>query len=117
MRTYVAAKVHGLRVTDKALHYNGSQTIPESVLKASGIRPYEQVHCLNMNNGARWVTYAIPGPEGVCCLNGAAARQGEVGDELIIISYQQADRFPGANVVYCDGNRPARTLRYDPDSE
>jgi aspartate 1-decarboxylase len=116
MRTFVAAKVHGLRVTDKALHYNGSQTIPVSVMHAAGILPYEQVHCLNMSNGARWVTYAVPGPEGVCCLNGAAARQGEVGDELILITYQSAAAFPGARVIFCDGNRPARSLDYDPAS-
>ena len=112
MRTFVAAKIHGMRITDKALHYEGSQTIPESVLKASGIVPYEQVHCLNMSNGARWVTYAIPGPEGVCCLNGAAARQGEIGDELILITYRSAEVFQGATVVYCDQNTVTRSFQY-----
>ena len=116
MRTFVAAKVHGMRVTDKSLHYNGSQTIPVSVMRAAGILPYEQVHCLNMSNGARWVTYAVPGPETVCSLNGAAARQGEVGDELILITYQAAVAFPGAKVIFCDGNRPARSLDYDSDA-
>ena len=117
MRTYIAAKIHGMRVTDKALHYNGSQTIPISIMRAAGILPYEQVHCLNMSNGARWVTYAVPGPELVCSLNGAAARQGEIGDELILITYQSAVAFPGAKVVFCDGNRIARSLDYDPVSD
>jgi aspartate 1-decarboxylase len=113
MRTFVAAKVHGLRVTDKSLHYNGSQTLPVSVMNAAGILPYEQVHCLNMSNGARWVTYAVPGPETVCTLNGAAARKGEIGDELIIITYQSAEIFPGAKVIFCEDNRAARSLDYD----
>jgi aspartate 1-decarboxylase len=116
MRTFVAAKVHGMRVTNKSLHYNGSQTIPVSVMRAAGILPYEQVHCLNMSNGARWVTYAVPGPETVCSLNGAAARQGEVGDELILITYQAAVAFPGAKVIFCEANRPARSLDYDSDA-
>jgi aspartate 1-decarboxylase len=55
-----------------------------------------------------------PRPGGGRCLNGAAARQGEVGDELILINYQSAVAFPGARVVYCEGNRPARSLDYDP---
>jgi len=118
MRTFIAAKVHGLRVTDKSLHYNGSQTIPVSVMRAAGILPYEQVHCLNMSNGARWVTYAVPGPETVCSLNGAAARQGEVGDELILITYLSAEAFHGAKVIFCDGsNRPARSLDYVPGAD
>ena len=107
------AKVHGLRVTDKALHYSGSETIPVSVMRAAGILPYEQVHCLNLSNGARWVTYAVPGPETVCSLNGAAARQGEIGDELILITYQSAVGFPGATVIFCDGNRATKRLDYD----
>jgi aspartate 1-decarboxylase len=119
MRTFIAAKVHGLRVTDKSLHYNGSQTIPDSVMRAAGILPYEQVHCLNMSNGARWVTYAVPGPETVCSLNGAAARQGEVGDELILITYLSADAFRGAKVVFCEGAvapMPAKSGKFGPKS-
>lgn len=116
MRTYLAAKIHGMTITDKHLHYDGSQTIPLSVMNAVGILPYEQVWCLNVNNGNRWLTYAIPGPEGVCVLNGAAARQGEIGDELILITYQMAATFPGAKVCYCKDNKAERFIDYAPNS-
>ena len=102
VKNYVSAKIHGIRVTDKHLRHTGSQTLPMSLLEAAGIEPYEQVHVVNMNNGERWITYALPGNEGECILNGAAARKGEVGDELIIIVYQQAEKFPGARAVFCN---------------
>jgi aspartate 1-decarboxylase len=106
LRCYYHAKVHGLRVTDKSLDYTGSQGVPASVLAASGVEPGEQVHVLNKANGKRWVTYAIPCPEGECALNGAAARMGEVGDELILIAYGLSERPVTPTVVRCGpGNR------------
>jgi len=99
MKTYIAAKIHGIRVTGLRLHYHGSQTLPASLLAAAGIEPYEQVHVVNVQNGKRWVTYALAGAEGECTLNGAAAHNGEVSDELIIMAYQTAERFPGGRAV------------------
>lgn len=82
---------------------------------AAGIAEYEQVHCVNKANGNRWVTYAIAGPEGQCCLNGAAARQGEIGDELLIFTYRQEHRFSGATVLYLnERNEVERTGKYEP---
>ena len=107
MRTFVSAKLHGLFVTDKALEYHGSATLPKSLMELVGIQPYEQVHCVNKANGNRWVTYALPGPEGQFTLNGAAARQGEVGDECLIFTYRTKEVFSGAVVAFL---KPDNTL-------
>lgn len=104
MRTYLHAKIHGIKVTDKCLKYEGSQTIPASLMKRSRIAQYEQVHVVNITNGQRWITYAIEGKDGECVLNGAAARLGEVGDELIIMAY---DSIPGEDpiIIHCEGEK------------
>jgi aspartate 1-decarboxylase len=83
------AKIHRATVTDANLHYEGSLTVDEALLEASGIKPYEKVAVVNINNGARFETYTIKGERGKgdICLNGAAARLGEPGDKIIIIAY------------------------------
>ncbi|MCO5144255.1 MAG: aspartate 1-decarboxylase [Oligoflexia bacterium] len=85
------AKIHRARVTEANLNYEGSVTIDQNILAASGIRPHEQVHICNIDNGERFVTYVIEGKpnSGVICLNGAAARLVSPGDKVIIISYGQ----------------------------
>jgi aspartate 1-decarboxylase len=87
------SKIHRATVTQAELHYPGSLTIDEDLLDAAGILPYEQVAVVNVNNGARLETYAIRGERGsgVICLNGAAARLGQVGDLIIIITYAYFD--------------------------
>jgi aspartate 1-decarboxylase len=113
MRTFIAAKIHGVTVTACHLNYHGSQSLPVSLMQAVGIEPYEQVHVVNMKNGKRWVTYALPGDEGICTLNGAAAHNGEPGDELIVMAYRQEERFSGAKVVFAThDNRLRETLNY-----
>jgi aspartate 1-decarboxylase len=83
------AKIHRATVTDANLNYEGSLTVDEELLEASGIRPYEKVAVVNINNGARFETYIIKGKrgKGEICLNGAAARLGHPGDKIIIIAY------------------------------
>jgi aspartate 1-decarboxylase len=83
------AKIHRATVTDANLNYEGSLTVDEELLEASGIRPYEKVAVVNINNGARFETYTIKGKrgKGEICLNGAAARLGHPGDKIIIIAY------------------------------
>ncbi|MBU45415.1 MAG: aspartate 1-decarboxylase [Spirochaetaceae bacterium] len=83
------SKIHRATVTQAELHYMGSLTVDEELLERAGMRPYEQVSVVNVNNGARLETYTIRGERGsgVICLNGAAARLGQVGDKIIIISY------------------------------
>jgi aspartate 1-decarboxylase len=91
MRTMLKSKIHRARVTDANIDYEGSITIDKKLMTAADILPYEQVHVLNINNGARFTTYAIEGKEGHgdICLNGAAARLGVKGDIVIILTYDQ----------------------------
>jgi aspartate 1-decarboxylase len=95
-RYFVKSKIQKATVRQTDLHYEGSITVDPVLLEAADIAPYEQVHVLNINNGARIVTYAIEGKRGsgMVCLNGAAARQAEVGDLVIILSYQSLEDAP-----------------------
>ena len=81
------AKLHNVKVTDKKLYYNGSITIGEDFLNKVGFLEGEKVEVYNMTNGRRFTTYVIRGKGEEIILNGAAARMGEVGDSLIIVSY------------------------------
>jgi aspartate 1-decarboxylase len=89
MRMMLKSKIHRATVTDANINYEGSITIDSKLMKAADIIPYEQVHVLNVNSGARFTTYAIKGREGSgeICLNGAAARLGVKGDLVIILTY------------------------------
>jgi aspartate 1-decarboxylase len=92
-RTLLAGKIHGCTVTNANLQYMGSISIDELLLTAAHIIPYEQVHVVNVNNGQRFITYAIAAAagSGAIELNGAAARLGVPGDKLIIMTYVQCD--------------------------
>jgi aspartate 1-decarboxylase len=87
------AKIHRATVTHAELHYEGSCAIDSRLLDISGIREYEQVHIFNINNGHRFVTYAIRGEagSGVISVNGAAAHMAQPGDLVIICAYGQCD--------------------------
>lgn len=91
MRTMLKSKIHRARVTDANINYEGSISIDHKLMDAADILPYEQVHVLNVNNGARFSTYAIEGKagSGEICLNGAAARLAVKGDLVIILTYTQ----------------------------
>lgn len=91
LRTMCKSKIHRATVTGADLNYIGSITIDPVLLEAADLREYEQVHVVNVNNGARFETYVIPGApgEGEICLNGAAARLAHPGDKVIVISYAQ----------------------------
>ncbi|MFO7761473.1 MAG: aspartate 1-decarboxylase [Desulfobia sp.] len=83
------SKIHQATITHSELMYEGSITIDSDLLAAVDLYPYEHVKVYNINNGARFDTYAIEGPagSGVIGLNGAAARKGLVGDLIIIVSF------------------------------
>ena len=85
------AKIHRASVTHAELHYEGSCAIDGHLLDVSGIREYEQIHIYNVNNGERFVTYAIRADEGsgTISINGAAAHRAAPGDIIIICSYAQ----------------------------
>jgi len=83
------SKIHRATITEAELHYEGSLTIDEDLMESADLLEYEKVAVVNINNGERFETYVIKGERGskVICLNGAAARKGQVGDRIIIISY------------------------------
>ncbi len=100
LRTALRAKIHRAIVTETHLHYEGSVTVDSALLEAADIREFEQVHIYDVNNGARFVTYAIAGPanSGVICMNGAGARLVATGDLIIICSYAQYDEAEFRNL-------------------
>ena len=87
--TICKSKIHRATVTEADLNYEGSIAIDKELLNATDILPHEKVQVLNLNNGARFETYVLVAEanSGTICLNGPAARLGEVGDLLIIVSY------------------------------
>ncbi len=103
------SKIHCARVTEANLHYMGSITIDEDLMDAAGMIAGERVFIADNNNGERFDTYIIKGPRGTgcICLNGAAARKVQVGDEVIIMSYalldfEEAKTFK-PKVIFPDG--------------
>jgi aspartate 1-decarboxylase len=93
-RRMLKSKIHRAVVTDADLHYVGSITVDPDLLEAADILEHEQVAVVDVDNGARFETYAIAGRRGSgdMCLNGAAARLVSPGDRIIVISYADYDR-------------------------
>jgi aspartate 1-decarboxylase len=83
------SKLHRIRITESCLDYEGSLTLDPDDMEAVGIVPYEKILCADVENGNRFETYAIEGARGshVCCLNGAAAHKGRIGDRLIVMAF------------------------------
>ena len=88
-RTILKSKIHRATITDTNLDYEGSLTIDPDLMDKADILPYEKLDVVNINNGQRFSTYAIEGipGSGDICLNGAAARLGNIGDLVIITTY------------------------------
>jgi aspartate 1-decarboxylase len=112
-RLMLKSKIHGARLTDTRLNYEGSITIDADLLHAADMLPGEQVHVLNLANGSRIVTYVIEAPAGsrTVMLNGPAARTGQVGDQIIILSYceisdEEARSFKPLVILVGDNNVP-----------
>ena len=93
-RTLLKSKIQRATVTEADLNYEGSITIDADLLTASGILPYQKVDIYNINNGARFSTYTIPGRSGskTIGLNGAAARLAQIGDRVIIVAFGYFER-------------------------
>jgi len=89
LREFLDSKIHRATVTDANLEYVGSITIDEALINAAGMREWQKVEILDINNGERFQTYIIKGEpnSGVVCLNGAAARKVQKGDKIIIVTY------------------------------
>ena len=113
-------KVHRATVVQAELDYVRSITVDEDLLDASGIHEYELVQIVDVNNGNRFETYTIAGERGsgMICLNGAAARQVQVNDKIIIMCYAQMDenelKSHAPKVVFVDDeNKIVRTTCYE----
>ncbi|BCM93881.1 aspartate 1-decarboxylase [Abditibacteriota bacterium] len=113
LRTLVKAKIHRATVTQADLNYVGSLTIDLDLMEMCDILPNEQVHIVNVTNGHRMVTYAIEGERGsgVMCLNGAAARHGQKGDIIIVMTFghfsNEEARSWQPQIVVVDGENRA----------
>ena len=90
-RTLLKSKIHRVAVTQCELHYEGSCAIDENLLEAANIAENEQIHIWNINNGERFITYAIRGERGtgMISVNGSAARRASAGDLIIIAAFAQ----------------------------
>ncbi len=89
--TLLKSKLHRIHVTEAQLDYVGSLTLDEDFMDAAGIFNYEKILVADVENGNRFETYAIKGKRGTgtCCLNGAAAHKGKIGDRLIVMAFGQ----------------------------
>ncbi len=119
-RTLLLTKIHNCILTATNLNYMGSISIDQILLDKAGILPYEQVQVVNITNGQRFITYAIPAlaNSGAIELNGAAARLGNSGDRLIIMSYgqftlEELKTYSPTVVMVDEKNRLLEVRRYD----
>lgn len=106
------SKIHRAIITEANLNYVGSLTLDEDLMNAADMIENEKVQIVNVNNGERIETYIIKGKRGsgICCLNGPAARRGQVGDIVVIISYasmdfEEAKKFQPRVVFPKEGNK------------
>ena len=118
--TMLKGKIHRAVVKQAELNYVGSITIDPKLMEAAGILEYEQVQIVDVENGNRFETYTIDGEpgSGMICLNGAAARQVQVGDHVIIMAYCQMDAKEAADhkpKVVCvdEENHISRVSNYE----
>ncbi len=118
--TMLKGKIHRAVVKQAALDYVGSITVDEDLLDAAGILEYELVQIVDVENGNRFETYTIAGERGsgMICLNGAAARQVQVNDHVIIMCYCSLDSNEAKGhkpkVVFVDGeNKISKVTNYE----
>ena len=111
----LTGKIHRATVSQADLNYVGSITIDEALMQAAGIKEYQKVQVVDVDNGCRLETYVITGEKdsGIICLNGAAAHCASIGDKVIIMAYAQmspeeADAHEPIVVFVDDDNRPIR---------
>jgi aspartate 1-decarboxylase len=116
-RTLLKSKIHRVAVTQCELHYEGSCAIDENLLEAANIAENEQIHIWNIDNGERFVTYAIRGERGtgMISVNGSAARRASAGDLIIIAAFAQVHEDNVAThqpkLVFVNENNQQTALR------
>ncbi|WP_290773646.1 aspartate 1-decarboxylase [Anaerofustis sp.] len=113
-------KIHRATVVQAELDYVGSITVDEELLEKAGIYEYEKVQIVDVNNGSRFETYTIAGKRGsgMICLNGAAAREVQVGDKIIIMAYanmspDEIKENPPKVLFVDEDNKIKRITRYE----
>ncbi len=118
--TMLKGKIHRATVVQAELNYVGSITVDPALMEAAGILEYEKVQIVDVENGSRFETYTIAGEEnsGMICLNGAAARQVQVGDHIIIMAYcemtpEEAKGHRPKVVFVNDDNKVQRISSYE----
>jgi aspartate 1-decarboxylase len=122
MRIMLKSKIHRAKVTEVNLDYEGSIAIDKRLMDEADILPYEQVQVLNINNGARFATYAIEAPanSGIIGIRGAAARLAAKGDTVIILTYRNVEEAEVRNflprLVYVDENNVITRTRHIVDA-
>jgi aspartate 1-decarboxylase len=115
--TMLKAKLHRARVTHSELEYEGSCAIDGRLLEAACIHEYEQIQIYNLNNGERFITYAIRAEEGsgIISVNGAAAHKASPGDRIIICTYAALSQQEAAvfkpTLVYLDADNRIKDSR------
>jgi aspartate 1-decarboxylase len=116
-RTLLKSKIHRASVTHCELNYEGSCAIDEDLLDAANLAENEQIHIWNINNGERFVTYAIRAERGsrIISVNGSAARRAAVGDLVIIAAFAQVheEKVPSfaPKLVFCDAGNGIKEER------
>ena len=107
LRTMLKSKIHRGTVTGADLNYEGSISIDIKLMELADLLEFEKVDIYNINNGARFSTYVIPGESGQICLNGAAARMTAIGDKVIIASYilSEKNNYSSKIVIVNDDNK------------
>lgn len=118
--TMLKGKIHRATVKQAELHYVGSITIDSKLMEEAGILEYEKVQIVDVENGNRFETYTIAGEpgSGMICLNGAAARQVQVGDHIIIMAYaqmtlQEAEAYHPSVVFVDEKNSISKVTTYE----
>ncbi len=118
--TMLKGKIHRAKVVQAELNYVGSITVDPVLMEAAGILEYEKVQIVDVENGSRFETYTIAGEEnsGMICLNGAAARQVQVGDHIILMAYcglstEEAKTHQPKVVFVDEKNRIERVSTYE----
>ncbi len=117
MRIFLRSKIHNATVTDANLNYVGSMTIDADLLDKAGMAEHEKILVVDNTNGARLETYLIRGPRGsgVVCANGAASHLVKKGDQVIVMTFEVADRPPKTKIVLVDSrNRFVKHFRDKP---
>ncbi|MCS7231169.1 MAG: aspartate 1-decarboxylase [Elusimicrobiota bacterium] len=113
---YLKSKLQGLVVTEKNLNYSGSIALDIDFLEKAKIKPYEVVLVVNLNNAERFETYVIPAKKGskTVSLQGGAARLGEVGDSLIVMSFcylQSDEEIKPISIIFDKNNKIKKIIK------